>query len=96
MKKFIMFTLLTFVLCNIAYGFSNSLDGSSPQNSLQTQQQMQQPSNGYQKMQNSPYVPKETTGYQPQNSQFQQTDTRYNSNCQFGNCIPGGFNNSTP
>ena len=42
---------------------------------------------------NTPYNPKEHSSFEHSNTMYsnpQMNDTRYNSNCQFGQCIPGG------
>ena len=95
----IFYILLAGVLLSVtcrAHAFSNSLDGSSQQNSIM-QSKLARPntSNNFQNSPGQSYNPKEHTGFEHQDRNFPDptmNDTRYNSNCQFGTCSPGGLN----
>ena len=94
MNKVFLIALLFFVSTGVVYAFSNSLDGtreqSNPMNNFASPG-----SNTYQNIPNTPLNPKEHTNTEHSNSIYsnpQMNDTRYNSNCQFGQCIPGGLN----
>ena len=91
--RYIYIILLLVVTAGLANAFSNSLDGGgnkgnnfssgSPFSNLRTNPAGQ------------PFNPKEHTGFEHQDRQFPSptmNDTRYNSNCQFGTCSPGGLN----
>ena len=79
----------------LANAFSNSLDNPSAEG-VNINNNFSNPSgNKYQPSMNNPYNPKEHTGFEHQDRNFKDpsmNDTRYNSNCQFGTCTPGGLN----
>lgn len=96
--KNILLSLLTILLfANITHAFSNSLDGGQQginplgnnfsNNQTQTKTQSNTPQQSF--------SPKEHTGFEHQDRQFPSptmNDSRYNSSCQFGTCLPGGIN----
>ena len=96
--KLILMLSVIFIATNIANAFSNSLDKSSDDvsgsNSLKNN--FSSPtSNSFQNRAGQPFNPKEHTGFEHQDRNFPNptmNDTRYNSNCQFGTCTPGGLN----
>lgn len=95
--KIFMVWFIIVLFAGIVYAFTNSLDGSS--NNEKPVQQNNNFSNPTQNpMKNKmeqPLNPKEHAGFDHSNSIYsnpETNDTRYNSNCQFGQCIPGGIN----
>ena len=97
MKYRFVFILCVFLLtANLVNAFSNSLDkensGVGKSNSFSSGSS--QP-DSFKTPAGLPYNPKEHTGFEHQNKNFPNptmNDTRYNSNCQFGMCTPGGLN----
>lgn len=95
MFKYIFLFLITIFSCGIVCAFSNSLDGSQS-TSLKQNNNFSTPNNStYKNNLSSPLNKKEHAGFTHQDRQFPNptmNDTRYNSNCQFGQCLPGGLN----
>ena len=93
-KKLIITFCIIMTAFTSANAFSNSLDRENtamPRNNNFAPQQ----SNSYVNVPNTPYNPKEHSSFEHSNTMYsnpQMNDTRYNSNCQFGQCIPGGVN----
>lgn len=94
MKNIIILGCILMLTISMANAFSNSLDRENtamPRSSNFSSPQ----SNSYISVPNTPYNPKEYSSFQHSNTMYsnpQMNDTRYNSNCQFGQCIPGGGN----
>ena len=92
MKKLVLLFYLLITSVSFAYAFTNSLDRentSMPQNNNFAYPN----SNTYTNIPNTPYIPKEHSSFEHSNTMYSNpgmNDTRYNSNCQFGQCIPGG------
>ena len=95
MRFFILFLTITLLFIGLANAFSNSLDNTSQSlPSIQNNFSSPKSTSGGNNF-DKPFIPKEHTGFEHSNSVYsnpQMNDTRYNSNCQFGQCIPGGLN----
>lgn len=95
MKKLFLLISLLFLTIGAASAFSNSLDGSDNSVPKWNNNFTSPQSNTYTNTPATPYIPKEHTGFTHGDGRYvnpQMNDTRYNSNCQFGQCIPGGLN----
>lgn len=96
MRYFILLLMITLLCIGIANAFSNSLDGSNLNQPLPQNNNFSVPNaKTYQNNVNKPFIPKVYSGFEHNNSEYsnpQMNDARYNSNCQFGQCIPGGLN----
>lgn len=95
MKKTFLLLSILLITIGVADAFSNSLDGSETSAPKQNNNFSAPQSNTFQNIPNNPYNPKEHTGFQHDDRKYSNpniNDTRYNSNCQFGQCIPGGLN----
>lgn len=94
MKNIILFCFIL-ISCSGVFAFSNSLDGSgngfpNKNNNFSLPKQ-----NTFKNTPPQPLNPKEHTGFTHGDGKYVNpniNDTRYNSNCQFGQCIPGGLN----
>lgn len=96
MKKLILVIIFQlFIINNICFAFTNSLDNNSqPQNTIKQNNFTTPNKNSLKNIQNTPLNPKTHSGFEHQDRQFPEpsmNDTRYNSNCQFGVCTPGGI-----
>lgn len=95
MKKFVLIYSVAVLSAGIVYAFSNSLDYPVI-DKVNTNNNFSNPSGSqYIQRANSAYNPKENTGFQQRSGEYSNpnvNDTRYNSNCQFGTCTPGGLN----
>ncbi|MCR5266256.1 MAG: hypothetical protein K6E29_06650 [Cyanobacteria bacterium RUI128] len=93
MKKILVFIIFCSVFTCTANAFSNSLDGSAQDQSFPQNNNFSNKSPSKSNF-NQSFTPKEHTGFQHTDGQYsnpEMNDTRYNSNCQFGQCIPGGM-----
>ena len=93
MKKFLLLVIICSVFTGTANAFSNSLDGSNQEQSFPKNNSFSNKKTNKSNF-NQSFTPKEHTGFQHADGQYsnaQMNDTRYNSNCQFGQCIPGGM-----
>lgn len=80
---------------SISHAFMNSLDSTTQQNNVIQTQTRTNNFSGIKSPTEHALTPKEHTGFEHQDRQFPNptmNDTRYNSNCQFGACTPGGLN----
>ncbi len=95
MKKICLLIFALFVTAGVVSAFSNSLDGTNSQMPRQNNNFASPQKNTYTNVPNTPYIPKEHTGFDHNDGRYvnpNMNDIRYNSNCQFGQCIPGGLN----
>lgn len=96
MKYINLIIILTILFIPVSVkAFSNSLDGTMQNNNLKNNFSKSSPSNIIKNQAGQSFNPKEHTGFEHQDRNFSNptmNDTRYNSNCQFGTCSPGGLN----
>lgn len=95
MKKFIYIYIIAALSSGIANAFTNSLDKSDSEGVNLNNNFSNPAGNPYEPSQNNAFNPKEHTGFEQHNGIYTNpnvNDTRYNSNCQFGTCTPGGLN----
>ena len=95
MKKLILLCSVLFISISIANAFTNSLENNRDNFSRQNNNFSSPQSNTFRNNEPQPLIPKEHTGFSHDDRKYVNpniNDTRYNSNCQFGQCIPGGLN----
>lgn len=99
MKKYLLFIFIFALSTGIVLAFTNSLDGG--QQGVNTYRNnfsnYNSQSNSQSNKSGQSYSPKEHTGFEHQDRNFPNptmNDSRYNSNCQFGTCSPGGVSPS--
>lgn len=94
MKTISIILMGILMTANMALGFSNSLDGTKQNGSGNIFSGGSTPNSINKSQIGQPFNPKEHTGFEHQDKNFpdpSMNDTRYNSNCQFGTCSPGGL-----
>lgn len=95
MKNFVLTLFVLSVFVGAVSAFTNSLDNPAVEG-VNLNNNFVTPTNPrLQNNQNNSYNPKEHTGFEHQDRNFKDptmNDSRYNSNCQFGTCTPGGLN----
>lgn len=98
MKHFILFLTITLLFIGLANAFSNSLDGSNQSTTFQQNNFASPSGNTYQNKEPQSYQPKNYSGLEHSNTKNlnqQKNNARFNPNCLFGQCIPGGRNANT-
>jgi len=82
------------VATGVVYAFSNSLDRSYQNGIARPNNFRERVQNQSQNNFNQPYKTAQPSSMSNENAEYnnvEMNDTRYNSNCQFGQCIPGGM-----
>ncbi len=95
MKNFILILFFTLLFIGIANAFNNSLDQGFQNQPVQQQNNLATPNSNGLNSRNNNFDPKNHDSMQHQQRQFPDSSnnpSRYNTNCQFGICIPGGIN----
>ena len=94
MRRIYMLFMFITLTCGIVCAFSNSLDSNQASGIKQKNNFSSPNSNTFRTNSDKPFNPQEHKGFNQQDNRFPEptmNDSRYNSNCQFGVCMPGGF-----
>lgn len=97
MKNLLLTIFISLIFVGAVSAFTNSLDNATGVNQNNNFKTPTSQTNNFQNRQNTPFEPKQHTGFEHQDRQFPNAtmnDARYNSSCQFGTCTPGGINNN--